>query len=90
MLISERDELIGNISDDSKSVNGCRLRLNFKAMSLEELREEAAYWSARQQEAFEEHCRMEAEEDAYELQEERAAAAMPNTYDEIQDRLEGF
>ena len=87
--MTERQELIGQISDDSKDVNGSRLRLNFKAMSLEELRAEAAYWSGRQQDAYLESLRRDAEEDAYDAIEAGVVAAMPTTFDVIQDRLEG-
>jgi hypothetical protein len=39
--ISERDSLIGYISDEYKSVNGFRPRWNFSEWTIEELREEA-------------------------------------------------
>ena len=88
MTFSERDQLIGNISDDSKEVNGFRLRLNFSSMTIEELREEAAYWAARQAEAFEDWQQEQVEDAAYEAIDAAAEAVMPTAYDEIQDRLE--
>ena len=88
MTFSERDQLIGNISDDSKEVNGFRLRLNFSSMTIEELREEAAYWAARQAEAFEDWQQEQVEDAAYESIDAAAEAVMPTAYDEIQDRLE--
>lgn len=88
MTFSERDTLIGNISDDSKEVNGFRLRLDFSSMTIEELREEAAYWAARQSEAFEDWQQEQVEEAAYETIDAAAEAVMPSAYDEIQDRLE--
>lgn len=88
MTFSERDTLIGNISDDSKEVNGFRLRLDFSSMTIEELREEAAYWAARQAEAFEDWQQEQVEEAAYETIDAAAEAVMPSAYDEIQDRLE--
>ena len=87
--MTERQELIGLISDNSKDVNGCRLRLNFKALSLEELRAESAYWSRRQREDFVESCRRDAEEAAYDAEEAAVVVVMPTEADEIQDRLEG-
>lgn len=90
MIISERETLIGNISDDSKSATGCRLRLDFARMSLQDLRDDAAYWSARAEEAFEDWKQQEECEAAYEAAQEAIEAAMPTAYDEIQDRLEGF
>lgn len=88
MTFSERDTLIGNISDDSKEVNGFRLRLDFSSMPIEELREEAAYWAARQAEAFEDWQQEQVEEAAYTAIDTAAEAVMPTAYDEIQDRLE--
>ena len=88
MTFSERDQLICNISDDSKEVNGFRLRLNFSSMTIEELREEAAYWAARQAEAFEDWQQEQVEDAAYEAIDAAAEAVMPTAYDEIQDRLE--
>ena len=88
MDISERQSLISNISDDSKAATGCRLRLNFARMSLQDLRDDAAYWSARAEEAFEDWKQQEAFEAAYDAAQEAIEAAMPDAYDEIQDRLE--
>ena len=42
--MTERQELIGQISDDSKDANGSRLRLDFASMSLRELQQSADYW----------------------------------------------
>jgi len=82
-----RSDLIGVISDTSKDVQGCRLRLDFGKMSTLELNDEADYWVAAARREFEAH---EAAEFKAQLLRDAEVVVLPATEAEmIQDRLEG-
>lgn len=57
----DREDILQHISDLTKDATGCRVRLDFAAMTDEELQREYHYWSKAAEEACEQDRRHEAE-----------------------------
>lgn len=100
--VTLRDSLIGMISDDSKAVNGCRLRLNWADYSIAELTAMHEYYYGKllialKDDRFEGHDHWsqcdaweKADQEAFEAEWALWEQIKPTKWDAIADRLEGI